>query len=287
MQTRKEMTVKLSLKIVNHKDELKLGKNDYENDLKAMSATGDDFVYLATQLLALQEGDKIIVEVEAENQYLFVKLDETLNESFVFVKGKKWVYQPMLTTNGLESICENAFRAKRHYCQVRLAKEHEIKQYRNLALNPHDQKEDSQAYPHAFANVETRNDATFFARNAIDGIFANNSHGSYPYQSWGINQQKDAALTIDFGRQVVLNQIGLTLRSDFPHDSYWNQVSVRFDNGDSQTFETSKTSVPQYFDFPEMQTQKIVLTNLIKNETDASPFPALTEIECFGFNVVE
>jgi hypothetical protein len=277
--------VKLSLKIVDHKNEIKLGKNDYENELKAMAATGEDFVCLATQLLAFQEGDKIIVEVEAENQYLFVKLDETLNESLIFLKGKQWIYQPMLTTNGLESICENAFRGKRHYCQVRLAKDYEIKQYRNLALNPHDQKDDSQAYPHAFANVETRNDATFFARNAIDGIFANHSHGSYPYQSWGINQQKDAALTIDFGRQVSLNQIGLTLRSDFPHDSYWTQVTVIFDNGDRQTFKTEKKTSPQYFDFAAIETRKIVLTDLIKNETDPSPFPALTEIECFGFNL--
>ncbi|GFH42962.1 hypothetical protein Hs30E_15130 [Lactococcus hodotermopsidis] len=38
-----------------------------------------------------------------------------------------------------------------------------------------------------------------FARNAIDGVFATLSHGVYPYQSWGINRQEDAALTIDFG----------------------------------------------------------------------------------------
>jgi len=90
-----------------------------------------------------------------------------------------------------------------------LAKDYEIKQYRNLAFNPHDQKETSGAYPYAVANVETRNDSMFFAKNVINGICANLSHGSYPYQSWGINQQADAEITIDFGRLVEVDRVGV------------------------------------------------------------------------------
>ncbi|MDR1568450.1 MAG: hypothetical protein LBS33_07205 [Streptococcaceae bacterium] len=273
------------LAILDENGEIKLGKNDYETTLKLMQTVGEDFVHLATQSLPIQNGDQIVVEVELANQYLVVQLDETLNESLIFVKGNRWIYQPMLSTNGLESISENAFRSKRHYLQVRLARDYEIKQYRNLALNPHDQKDDSFAYPHAFANVETRNDATFFARNAIDGIFANQSHGSYPYQSWGINRQADAALTIDFGRPVLLDKIGLTLRADFPHDSFWTEVSVIFDHQVTKNFQTKKLSEPQYFDFEAIETTKVIITNLKKSNQDSSPFPALTEIECFGFNV--
>lgn len=37
------------------------------------------------------------------------------------------------------------------------------------------------------------------ARNVIDGLCANRFHGIWPYQSWGINRQEDAVLTVDFG----------------------------------------------------------------------------------------
>lgn len=277
--------MKLTLSILDENNQVKLAKNDYETFLTPMQANGEDFVYLATQLLSIQNGDSIAITIEQPNQYLMVKLDETLDETLIFIKGTSWHYQPMLTNNGLEATCENSFRAKRHYLQVRLARDFEIKQYRNLAFNPHDQKEDSLAYPHAYANVETRNDATFFARNAIDGIFANNSHGSYPYQSWGINQEQGAALTIDFGRKVSIDKIGLTLRSDFPHDSYWTKVSAVFDDLVEKEFETLKSNVPQYFNFEAVEVNRLTLTHLIKSDQDQSPFPALTQIECFGYNL--
>ena len=44
---------------------------------------------------------------------------------------------------------------------VRKAFAEEQTSYRNWALNPHDQKDVANVYPHAYANVETRNDATF------------------------------------------------------------------------------------------------------------------------------
>ena len=44
------------------------------------------------------------------------------------------------------------------------------------------------------ANVETRGEAVFAARNAIDGIYENDAHGIWPYQSWGINRDPNAAL---------------------------------------------------------------------------------------------
>lgn len=62
-------------------------------------------------------------------------------------------------------------------------------------------------FPHASANVETRGELAFFAKNAIDGKSANRSHGSYPFQSWGINQQADAALTVAFGRRISIDRL--------------------------------------------------------------------------------
>ena len=53
------------------------------------------------------------------------------------------------------------FETKKPYISVRIATKEEIKSYRNWALNPHDLQHFTGAYPHASANVETRNDATF------------------------------------------------------------------------------------------------------------------------------
>ena len=35
-------------------------------------------------------------------------------------------------------------------------------------------------------------DETFAPRNAVDGVWANISHGKFPYQSWGTNKRDDA-----------------------------------------------------------------------------------------------
>ena len=58
------------------------------------------------------------------------------------------------------------------------------------------------------ANVETRGEAVFAARNAIDGIYENDAHGIWPYQSWGINRDPNAALTLDSVSYTHLLQIG-------------------------------------------------------------------------------
>lgn len=117
---------------------------------------------------------------------------------------------------------------------VRKAYDFEINHYQNLSINPHDQKEDTYAYPHATANVETRDDVVFFAKNAIDGKYGNLSHGSYPYNSWGINQQAEATLTIEFGRVVEVDWIRLLFRADYPHDSHWKEVTLCFSNGEEK-----------------------------------------------------
>ena len=58
----------------------------------------------------------------------------------------------------------------------------------------------------------------------------------------GINQQADAALTIDFGHEVRIDQCALTLRADFPHDSYWQQVTLAFSDGVKKSCRRSKAA---------------------------------------------
>ena len=156
--------------------------------------------------------------------------------------------------------------------------------YRNLALNPADQHDDTGCFPHASANVETRGESVFAARNAIDGVLANRSHGSWPYGSWGINRQEDAVMKVDFGRKVKTDRVVLYTRSDFPHDNWWVRVTLRFSDGTSREFALEKSSTGHELTFEEKEITWIELGNLIKSE-DPSPFPALTQIEVYGKNV--
>ena len=110
---------------------------------------------------------------------------------------------------------------------VRQAHTFEKDNYQNLSMNTHDQKEYSGAYPHAYANVETRDDAVFFAKNAIDSKFGNLLMARI-HLLLGELTKKEAQLTIDFGRPVETDWIRLLFRADYPHDSYWEEVTLAF-----------------------------------------------------------
>lgn len=88
-------------------------------------------------------------------------------------------------------------------------------------------------YPHVWANAETAGPVAplFAARNVIDSVLANEGHYPWPYQSWGIDQREDAELTVEFGRPVDMEELRLTTRADFPHDSWWVQAAVSFSDG--------------------------------------------------------
>ena len=274
----------IKIEIINQEGTVRTGTFGFEDPIVPLCGEGATAAFIATQNLEYQPDDFIRITTSAPGKHLIVKLDETLDTSLIYVKGTTWEYKIPYSEGDRKSIPPTAFMGKKRNISARYAKEYEVNRYRNLALNPHDQKEDSGAYPHAYANVETRNDSTFFAKNAIDGIYSNNSHGPYPYQSWGINRDPNAALTIDFGRRVRIDGAGFVLRADFPHDSYWTQLTIRFEDGTSHTFETAKKVELQEFSFPPVVTSYVVLEKLIKAD-DESPFPALTQIELFGTEV--
>lgn len=174
------------------------------------------------------------------------------------------------------------FNGDKHYFSIEpVFEEKKIKEVRNVVLNPLSQKDPNGSYPYASANIETRGESTFFACNAIDGYTATAGHGPFPYQSWGINRDPNAEFYLDFGKEVVINQITLYLRADYPHDSYWESVTITFDN-DEVTLNTNNSNEGQAFFIDPVQTRTLKLHKLIKHE-DESPFPALIEIEAYGF----
>lgn len=248
------------------------------------TGAGRESTYLAFENYSFQDGDRIKVAVTDFPVFLWVQVDQSLAPALIYLNQKEWIYTVHQEEEAKQSFPPALFSGIQHYLQVRLATKEEVGCYRNLALNSHDQKEASGGFPHAFANVETRNDSTFFARNAIDGLLANQSHGSFPYQSWGINQRPDAKITIDFGRLIETDKIALVFRGDYPHDSYWEKVTLVFDDGEELQFDTTNDLDRQFFAFPPKITKTVTLKNLIKHQ-DESPFPALTEFEVYGNEV--
>ena len=106
--------------------------------------------------------------------------------------------------------------------------------------------------------------AVFAARNAIGGVLANWSHGEWPYQSWGINRDPNAELRLDFSRPVLVDEIRLTLRADFPHDSWWEEATVEFSDGSREVFHLKKTGDPQSFSIERRKIEWLELKELKK-----------------------
>lgn len=235
---------------------------------------------------AYQAGDKIQIETDQEGLFLKARLDDSMPETLVYLAGKSWSYVIPSEKDIKTAYPPTAFQGEKHYLSLSLPSEEEVYAYRNIALNPLDQNKREEAFPHASANVETRNEATFFARNAIDGVLANLDHGKWPYQSWGINRQPDAALKLFFGKQVEIDRIGIAMRADFPHDSYWTQATIVFSDGTQEIFPLEKDEDIRYFSIEKRRVEWLELKDLIK-AADESPFPALTQLEVYGRYVKE
>ena len=152
---------------------------------------------------------------------------------------------------------------------------------RNVALNPADLRGDTDFFPHCTANVETRNEACFCARNVIDGLRHNTFHGEWPFESWGIGAREDAWCLLDLGRPVVAERMALTLRADFPHDAYWVFGHAVLSDGTELSFDLEKTGDRQWIDLGNRTVRWLRLERMIKSD-DPSAFPALRQWEVFG-----
>ena len=241
---------------------------------------GEDFVHLV-YTDEYRPGDTIHFSVSQTNRFLVIQFDTVLNPALVFMKENTYVYEIPFEEKRF-SYDPKTFTGTLHLLKARIARPEEIAQYKNLALNDHDTHTNTACFPHAKANIETRGESVFAARNAINGNCENRSHGKWPYESWGINRDPEALLTLDFGREIYTDKIVLVCRADFPHDNYWKQVELGFSDGTTQTLFLEKSVLPHEFKILPKKTTYITLGKLIKDETVDSPFPALTQIEVYG-----
>jgi hypothetical protein len=250
---------------------------DSNSNTIAMNS-GDDEVNLFYSK-EYQIGDRIVLESSEKNIHLWLQLDDAMGKSLVYITDHV-SYEIPFGEKRLH-LSPKVFYGNQHLLNVKIAKEYEIKAYRNLAINVNDQHGDTNCYPHASANVETRGETVFAAKNAIDGITINDSHGEWPYQSWGINRRDDAALKVDFGRKILADRIVLYTRADFPHDNWWQKATFTFSDGSSLEVYMKKSNLPHEFFFDEKEISWVEISQLIKSEEE-SPFPALTQIEVYG-----
>lgn len=249
-----------------------------KNNKTLFVSSGEDSVSLVCTK-EYEEGDWIVLETSEKNIHVMMQLDDAMGASFVYMTDNLPYHIPFGEKR--ISISPKAFCGNRHYLFAKMAREDEVKAYRNLALNVYDNHENEVSYPHATANVETRGEAVFAARNAIDGVCENRSHGEWPYESWGINRQEDAEMTIDFGRMVETDKIVLYTRADFPHDNWWKQVKLTFSDDTSIVWDMEKSSLAHVMEFEKKQISWVKISNLIKAD-DPSPFPALSQMEVYG-----
>lgn len=246
------------------------------------SATAADETFLVHRA-EYQDGDRIAVETDMPGCHIVLSLDDAMPSAVVYLARETYALAVPFGQRRI-AYSPNAFAGSRHRLAVRTARAEEVAARRNLAFNPWDDHANDTLFPHASANVETRGEAIFAARNAIDGEKANDDHGRWPYTSWGINRDPEAALVVAFGRPVQIDEAVVYLRADFPHDAWWQQASLTFSDGETVTLPLAKTGAGQSFALAPREVEWVRLHSLVKAD-DPSPFPALTQIELWGRDV--
>ena len=253
--------------------------------ITAYTAAGDVLAYAAHTSEALLRVDRVYedgdyIQIDSDLQHLIVQMDATIVPGEVYLPEGRMTWRVPAGEHRL-AYCPVAFQGPRHIVTAHAMTDSEVAARRNIACNPSDLRGDTDFFPHCTANVETRNEACFCARNVIDGMRHSDYHGEWPFQSWGIGAREDAWCLLDFGREVEVNEMALTLRADFPHDAYWVSGHVVLSDGSEVAYDLEKTGERQYIPLGQHTVRWMRLERMQKSD-DPSAFPALIEWEVFG-----
>ena len=232
-----------------------------------------------------KEGDVIRIK-KPDMDFVAMKLDDAVLESIVYAPTASFTY-PVPTGDFKRGYAPEAFSGNVHHLTVREVSDEEAYGTRNISQNAHDIRGQKRYFPHAYANLVTREDVCFFERNAIDGILENEGHGDYPYHSWAGGAREDLEYFIDFGTEVAVEKLIFYLRADFPHDTYWRAVDVEFSDGTRETADFIKTKEGQVLTLPEEKLTKTVHFTNFKQASFPFSWAALTQVEVYGRYIKE
>ena len=221
------------------------------------------------------EGDCIQLESSHWPVCLWLKLDDHIPAARVWLTGPVLEFPVPQREEDLLCYAPGAFAEERPMLEARFSDF--PKECYELSINPLDRRGETTYYPHCIANAETRNEAVFAARNTIDGLCDNTSHGHWPYESWGDDECPDAEIKVEFGRPVRPERVEIWLRADFPHDNWWQSGVLEFSDGSSLPLQFEKTGRCQCFAFPPRIVTWAKLSHLQKDPEDPSPWPSLRQ----------
>ncbi len=107
-----------------------------------------------------EPGDVVTITAPPQDKYLVVRIDDHIPEAMVYAPTGQIVFT--IPTLKLHEMYDHAaFSAPSHHLMARVATLAEIAAYRNVALNPLDQRGLSDYFPHATASSVTRDDRSF------------------------------------------------------------------------------------------------------------------------------
>lgn len=228
-------------------------------------------------------GDFIEINVPKAPCYLSVQLDNCMSNTTVYVTKSTWRFYIPKVNFESSAYPFNAFAGVKHFIYVSEIKKDNLGCY-NLALNPYDVGNANGIFPHASSNSETRGEQIFLARNAIDGVEANGGHEQYPFESWGPEVKKDICYEIEFGRLIKISSIDFVFRNDLPHDGYWSQFDLYFDD-EIQNVENYKNQARISTNCNGVLTKKISLKNFdFEKSVAIDQYYALSAISVWGTN---
>ena len=226
-----------------------------------------------------EPGDRIVVSME-KGDFARIWIDVLIAPAVVYSDGGDFVFEVPFG-RAKEAYPQEAFTGPIH--QITAEYVERPRNRRILSENSLDVRESSGIFPHCTANIETRGESVFAARNTIDGLLITPGHGFWPYTSWGDGEDPNAEITIWFGRKVAADEVQIFIRSDFPHDNHWTDAVIEFSDGWEMPIHLEKTGACQRFPLSEQHlTEWVKMKKLQKDPQDPSPFPALTQWRVLG-----
>ncbi len=226
-----------------------------------------------------KEGDTAYITCDTD--FVAVSFDESQKQSVVYVPDHDFLY-PMPMGAAIVAYDGESWSRAEHRIVIKPIEDEEAFSLRNIALNSVDFTANQKTFPHASANFVTRGDPVFEAKNAIDGVCDNSSHGQYPYHSWAAGAREDMIYTVDFGCEVEVEKVIFYLRADFPHDTYWKSLNVEFSDRTKAHAEFEMTADGQELILAESKKTTSITLIDFKQVSEPLSWAALSQIEVIG-----